>query len=64
MAAVVPRVDASGSPVQSLQFGKCKRPDCVYPRRMDKGVVYDYCSRTCASNFFSIVFTFTVVCSS
>ena len=48
------RRDYSGNPVQDPQFGTCKLPECVYPRRVEKGVIYDFCSRTCAKKFDSI----------
>ena len=50
--ATAPRVDSSGNPVQSIQFGTCKRPGCDYFKRMENGILHDYCSRTCASKIF------------
>ena len=44
--AIAPPVDTSGNPVQSRT---CKRPGCDYFKRMENGILHDYCSRTCAS---------------
>ena len=45
------RTDNSGNPVQNPQLGTCKLPGCDYPRRVEKGVAYDFCSQTCSRKF-------------
>ena len=49
-----PRMDPSGHPTQSVQFGKCKIPDCPYPRRVEGGKVHDFCSKTCANKYSQV----------
>ena len=47
-AEVNPRLDSRGAPAQTLKHGTCKRPECNFPRRIEKDQILDYCSRTCA----------------
>lgn len=42
------RMDTSGKPAQTSQFGTCKCHGCNFPRRIENGHVHDFCSRTCA----------------
>lgn len=46
-----PRTDAYGRPVQSTVYGTCKNPGCTFPKRVEGGKIYDFCSRTCGQQF-------------
>ena len=51
---IQPRMNASGQPVQSAVFGSCKNPGCPFPRRVEGGKVYDFCSKTCSQKFSAL----------
>lgn len=49
------RTDDQGQPVQTTVFGNCNYPGCSYPKRIEKGAVLDFCSRTCATKYAEMV---------